>query len=184
MFKLICIDTMRQDDLIKQGINNVPTIVVINQNGSDTRKDIFDGENAFHWVEKFINCRREFIMHQAEENRRIIQLNNKKTEEGNALKVFPTMETAGISDAYAYYHKDLETDVKLDIPQPKAFLPYGKDQDYNIVTFQDSKTKINSSEQRKKEEEIKNLRSNQDKELSKIFEQQQISSVINANFNI
>lgn len=189
LFRPICIDTMKIEDLIRQGINNVPTIMVINQNGTESRKDIYDGANAFNWIEQFINNRREFMMRQAEETRKIIQINNQKLYDDNkALKGYYTMETSGLSDAYAYYSKDISKDV--DIAQPKTFLPYGKDQEYSIVTLNDGgMRKTGDIERVKKEETIKEdnmkkSRQNQDLELKKMMEQQQISAVVNAQFNI
>lgn len=183
LFRPICIDNMKIEDLLKQGINNVPTIMVINQNGTESRKDIFDGVNAFTWIEQFINNRREFMMRQAEETRRLIQLNNKKVcENEKSLKDYNTMESFGLSDAYAYYNKDINRDV--DIAQPKSFLPYGKDQEYQILTLNDNKSKINSTEYKKREEEVIKTRQNQEVELKKVMEQQQIAAVVNSQFNI
>lgn len=189
LFRPICIDTMKIEDLIRQGINNVPTIMVINQNGTESRKDIYDGANAFNWIEQFINNRREFMMRQAEETRKIIQINNQKLYDDNkALKGYYTMETSGLSDAYAYYSKDISKDV--DIAQPKTFLPYGKDQEYSIVTLNDGGTRKTGDIERVKKEEtikednMKKSRQNQDLELKKMMEQQQISAVVNAQFNI
>jgi hypothetical protein len=174
---------MRIEDLLKQGINNVPTIMVINQNGTESRKDIFDGANAFTWIEQFINNRREFMMRQAEETRRLIQLNNKKVcENEKSLKDYNTMESFGLSDAYAYYNVDINRDV--DIAQPKSFLPYGKDQEYPILTLTDDKNKMNGTEYKKREDEVKKIRQNQEVELKKIMEQQQIAAVVNSQFNI
>ena len=183
LFRPICIDNMRIEDLLKQGINNVPTIMVINQNGTESRKDIFDGANAFTWIEQFINNRREFMMRQAEETRRLIQLNNKKVcENEKSLKDYNTMESFGLSDAYAYYNVDINRDV--DIAQPKSFLPYGKDQEYPILTLTDDKNKMNGTEYKKREDEVKKIRQNQEVELKKIMEQQQIAAVVNSQFNI
>jgi hypothetical protein len=180
---------MKIEDLIRQGINNVPTIMVINQNGTESRKDIFDGANAFNWIEQFVSNRREFMMRQAEETRKLIQINNQKLYEDNkALKGYYTMETSGLSDAYAYYSKDISKDV--DIAQPKTFLPYGKDQEYSIVTLNDGGMRKTGDiervkkEETRKEDDMKKSRQNQDLELKKMMEQQQISAVVNAQFNI
>jgi GTPase Era involved in 16S rRNA processing len=57
MFELISIDQMPTNDIIKLGINYVPTVMIRDQTGRNTIR--FEGKKAFEWLDNLIKFREQ-----------------------------------------------------------------------------------------------------------------------------
>jgi hypothetical protein len=185
MFKENCIDTMRTDEIIRLGLNVVPTIIIVSQ--ANQAKGIYEKDKAFKYIEELLANRRSFGTSSAESTRKLIQSNNIKQNIKDGLYEYQKMESEGFSDAYSYFNNDQAKE--LDLSQPKSFLPHGKDKDYGIITIPESKTeiiknKIKKVEQEKMMKSIMSMRNTQDNQLKDIMNREQIECVINSQSNI
>jgi len=176
LFQLICIDELNTIELLKRGIKQIPTLVIIEQNGKNNQKQIFEGENAGKWVENIITNRRMIMMQNIEKNRNAIQLQNNKSQHTDGMTNYYINEMVGISDSYSYWNDDLRKEV--DIPQPKEFIAPSQLDSNRIITFQESNNKITNKEMSNKSMEYDRLRNNDINDLKKMFERQQIEAVI------
>lgn len=177
-----CVDGMNLMDLSnKMGIQEIPTIVVCNKNSNKSNSQIFEGTQAFEWLENIVRNRREMMIKDAEHKRKLIQFNNMKANANNGFMDFSTLETSGISDSYSYWTKDIITRPDIEDAQPKNFLPYMKDEEYKIIPFDDmNKSKISAAEQHQRTKELENLRNAQDKNMASNIEREHLNAVINA----
>jgi len=146
-FNQKCIDNMPHEDLIRSGLNTIPAILIIS---NDTKK-IYEGKAAFEWISNLIKSKTDNM-----------------SATGGICKYDPT-DAQGISDTYAYWTNDVTKDI--NIAQPKNFQPYGKDEQYKIVTPIDN-SKVSMSEQQKKMYSISNERSQQDTQIRDTIKQQ------------
>jgi hypothetical protein len=181
-----CIDNMNVDELTEYNLSTVPTLVVIqrNVNNSVQNKNIFEAEAAFNWVQSIIINRRDNIIKSAENSRKLIQLNNAKNNE-NSFRDHDPLESGGVSDNYAYWTNDVNKDI--DLPQPKSFLPFGKEDDYKIIAFNnpfEKDKKINDYEQLNKTNDIKKIRETQDNAYKKQYGENHLNAVIKTQIGI
>lgn len=119
LFKLQLIDNMNDEQITKLGLQTVPTLLVISENGQQKQQFIYEGNEAFKWVDTFLISRRQNIMKDAESSRRLIQNNNTKDRLTQRLYEYCESEHSGISDAYAYYNEDEKKDI--NVAQSKMF---------------------------------------------------------------
>jgi hypothetical protein len=182
MFKENCIENMKEEEIIKMGLSVVPTIVIISQNTSGKpTKGIYEKDQAFKYIEGIIANRRACSMNQAENSRKLIQMNNIKRNVQDGLYEYQKMEVEGFSDAYSYFNNDQSKE--SDIYQPKSFLPHGKDKAYSIMTIPESKDDIQRNKLTKKDQDkmianLTNVRENQDVQLKDIMGKEQLERVI------
>lgn len=174
MFQLISIDQMPTDDIIKLQMNFTPMVMIREQSGRNTIRH--EGKKAFEWLDNLIRFREQNMAKIAEANRRkILQSNQQvaRTQDQNVLSFFPH-ETQGVSDNFSY-----TSDALQEIAQPKSFMPYGKDGEHKILTFNNEKTKINERDMTNKLKEYETKYNQDTKNLSSIVETQLKQTLIN-----
>lgn len=180
MFELRSVENMSNEQLVSYGINAIPTIVFIN-NG---KKGIYAKDDAFTFVNNMIQSRRQNIMKRTEQHRRLIQTNGMMNNIKEGLFEYNSNESQGISDAYSYWKDDMAQDI--EVAQPKSFLQYGKDEQYNILTLPENpnnKFKLTADMQTKMVGNIKQQRDQQEEQIKQVLEQQQIDKILNYNSN-
>lgn len=174
MFQLISIDQMPTDDIIKLQMNFTPMVMIRDQTGRNTTRH--EGKKAFEWLDNLIRFREQNMAKIAEANRRKILQNNQQVskEQGqNVLSFFP-QETQGVSDNFSYTSEALQ-----EIAQPKSFMPYGKDNEHKILTFNNEKNKINEREMSNKLKDYESKHNQDTKNLTSIVESQLKQTLIN-----
>ena len=174
MFQLLSIDKMPTDDIIKLQMNFTPMVMIRDQTGRNTIRH--EGKKAFEWLDNLIRFREQNMAKIAEANRKKILQNNQQVskEQGqNVLSFFP-QETQGVSDNFSYTSEALQ-----EIAQPKSFMPYGKDNDHKILTFNNEKNKINERDMSNKLKEYESKYNQDTKNLTSIVESQLKQTLIN-----
>ena len=186
MFTQKCVDDMNDVELTKLGLQAVPTLVLINNQNGQQKKGIYEKDNAFKWVEAMIANRRQNMIKYAENTRKLIQVNEMKKRFKDGLFEYCQNESEGLSDSYAYWKDNLEHDI--DNAQPKTFLPFGHDEQYNIMTIPEdknmTKNKLTQGDQEKLIQKELNTRDQQDSHIKTMMEKQQIDSVVNNSSNM
>jgi hypothetical protein len=183
IFNECCIDNMTPDELIKLGLTSVPTIVIVSTNNQTGRhsKGIYENEAAFKYIEDIISNRRKNTILRAENDRKIIQINNMKRNARDGLYEYKKMEAEGISDLYSYWNNDMTKEI--DESQPKSFLPHGKEKEYGIMTIPETKdeiqkNKLKESDLTKMINNIQTMRDGQDAHLKEIMNKEQIDKIM------
>lgn len=182
MFEPKCIDTMSDSEIVKLGLTAVPTIVIVTQQNGKQQKGVYEKIEAFKWVESIVMNRRQHMTQYAENNRRLIHQSEVKKRIKEGLYEYCQGEAQGISDSYSYWKDDVSHDINE--AQPKIFLPYGKDAQYNIMTIPENKNvkndKLKSTEQTSLVSNLENLRKEQDTKIKSVMENEQIQKVLNS----
>ena len=80
-------------------------------------------------------------------------------------------ELTGISDSFSY--------INLDYTSSKSFLPYGHDNDFKILTFNDNQGKISNNEMNSKISEYNNIRSRTDTDIKNIIDNNLKNNLLN-----
>jgi hypothetical protein len=156
IFKCICVDKMPIDNLSKMGIKNVPTIIIKNQNGASS---LYECRNAFMWLENILKYRRNSSIKK-----------NFDIPVASIIDGYKTEELNGISDQYAY--------LQTDIPHPKSFLPYGKDEQYRIITIpSNANDKLDGKDQSDMINKLESLREKQTDDIRNIMEKNQLDII-------
>lgn len=119
IFRYELVDNMIEEQITKLGLQTVPTLLVISDNGQQKQQYIYEGNEAFKWIDNFLIGRRQNLMKEAESSRKLIQNNNAKEKLTQRLYEYCEAEHSGISDAYAYYNNDESKDI--NIAQSKMF---------------------------------------------------------------
>lgn len=143
LFKMKCIDGIQIDKLLKTGIKNVPTLLIKGQNGKTA---LYECINAFIWIDNFIKYNK-----------------NAPSQEENIVSFldgYKVDELEGISDTYAF--------LQSDDPLPKSFQPYGKDNQFKILTLPSNNEKILDKDQNIL---LKKIESERDKQTQQLREQ-------------
>ena len=105
-------------------------------------------------------------MKQTENNRKKIVQANVAVNKDNIGGI--THEDNRMSDNYSFVVNDL-----VDYVQPKTFMPYGNDNNYNIVTFNDDrKDKITERDMKQKINEYSKSREQIDKQINNMIDTQ------------
>lgn len=169
MFTLISIDTMTREQIISTGMKKTPMIALRDKNNITT--GVFEGQSAFEWLNNLIQFRRQNLMKMVESNRKKIINTNQKTTSDNATFVARTDEQNSISDNYSY--------IDLDYVSSKSFMPYGKDTDFKILTFNDSNGKINQNEMNNKISEYDTFRKQTQSTIENNIQNQLKETLIN-----
>lgn len=113
IFQYECVDTLSIEQITQLQINQVPTIILMPNNGAN--QTILEGKQAFEWVKQFIINRRQVTIQNAETTRKLIQKNDMTNKLKNNLYDYCPEEQTGISDSYALCRED------INIPFPKEF---------------------------------------------------------------
>ena len=167
-FKCICIDNINKTSLINSGIKGVPTLIIKGETGGA----MYEREDAFRWVENIIKFKRHnMMMAMVKENRQKIADHNKMMQNSGPLGWKPE-EMSGVSDEYSY--------LKTDCAQPKSFLPYGQDDQYQIVTIVDNGQKISPKEQEEVINKYADIRNQQTQHIKENMEKSQLDTVMNS----
>jgi hypothetical protein len=180
MFTQHCVDNMSSNDIVKLGIRTVPTLLLINTQNGQQQKGIYENEKAFNWVESVVSNRRQQMIKQAENTRKLIQVNEMKKRMKEGLVGYCQSEVEGLSDSYAYWKDDMSKDI--DSAQPKSYLPLGQDEQYSIMTIpidKKSDYKLNKNTQKQLIKDLEKTRDTQDNEIKSMMEKEQIIKVIN-----
>ena len=182
MFQYKCVDNMSELDITKLGLKTVPTIVVISNQNGEQKRGIYEGREAFNWIESVLLNRRQSMLQLVENNRKLIQINEMKKRMKDGLYEYCEGESSGISDGYSYWKDDMAKDIES--AHPKTFLPYGADEKYAIMTIPLDKTAvgytISKGDQEKMTRDLESARRFEDAKLKDIMEKQQIQDVLNA----
>lgn len=148
-FEMVCIDDLiAQKKPLPPFIKTVPALVLPEINS------VFQGREAFEWVEKL--------------RLSTIKMNMLRSQQSLGPAGFVNTEMNGFSDNFAY--------TSTDMPQPKSFLPYGEDDKYGIYTGHEG-TKISENELNKQISQIETNRKDQEKQLTNIIEQNRINAM-------
>jgi hypothetical protein len=149
-------------------------VMIRDQTGRNTTRH--EGKKAFEWLDNLIRFREQNMAKIAEANRRkILQSNQQvsRAQDQNVLSFFP-QETQGVSDNFSY-----TSDALQEIAQPKSFMPYGKDSEHKILTFNNEKTRINERDMTNKLKEYETKYNQDTKNLTTIVETQLKQTLIN-----
>jgi len=150
-FEMVCLeDLIAQNRQLPPNIKTVPALIMPEINS------VLQGKETFEWAEKIrIN---------------MIKMNIAKNIQQTGPNGFTNVEMGGFSDNFAY--------TMTDLPQPKSFLPYGKDDEYAIYTGVEI-NKINNKELDKlvKDSEIK--RKEQEKNLNEMMDNNRKEAIYN-----
>jgi len=75
MFKCSNVDSMSLDEIIKLGLEAVPTILIINVSASgEQKKGVYVQKQACNWVENVINNRRANLIKYTENTKKLIEM--------------------------------------------------------------------------------------------------------------
>lgn len=174
MFQLISIDQMPTDDIIRLQMNFAPMVMIRDQTGRNTTR--YEGKKAFEWLDNLIRFREQNMSKIAEANRKKILQGNQqisRAQDQNVLSFFP-QETQGVSDNFSY-----TSDALQEIAQPKSFMPYGKDSEHKILTFNNERNKLSERDMTNKLKEYEIKHKDDTNNLTSIVESQLKQTLIN-----
>lgn len=170
LFNLVSIDTMSTEQIISLGIKRTPMLVLRNQNNETI--GVHEGSAAFEWLNNLIQFRRQNMAKIVEQNRKkLIQSNNNNQNVPKDNIIGKSDDITGISDNFSY--------IDIDYTPSKSFLPYGQDNDYKILTFNDNQGKINNKDMTSKINEYNNIRSVTDNQIKENITTQLKNNIIN-----
>ncbi len=186
MFTNKCVDDMTEAEIVRSGLNEVPALLIISNQGGSQKRDIYEGKAAFDWVYRLADHRNEIMSQQiamAQRNKRIIEMAANKDKLKNRLYEYSQNESEGTSDGYSFWNDDITKE--LDIAQPKTFLPYKQDAQYSILTVpedpREKHNKLTKKDQEKMLTDLETSRRIQDDQLKNIYEQQQFQTIVQSN---
>jgi hypothetical protein len=142
-FQMVCVEDMiAQKRPLPQGITMVPALILPEMNA------MFQGKETFMWLEKI--------------RTNYVKANMMSAMVNNGPHGFVNTEMGGVSDTFAY--------TTADMAQPKSFLPYGQDDQYNIYTGNEGQ-KLKDKDQKKLIQEVEQKRKQFETELDKNLSQ-------------
>jgi len=187
------IDNMNTEQLAQLKFESVPTLIIIFDNGQNKTQQVFEGEDAFKWVQNFLITRRQSSIKNAEMSRKLIQNSNTKDKLTDGIFEFNQNEHMGISDTYAFCN--VSDDQNKNFRQGKMFNNNFSTNDDNLGAIPIAGKNIN--EYKKKEglsalygndenvkkavSQIENARKAQDEQMNKVVEKNIIGSVIRSD---
>jgi hypothetical protein len=160
MFNLISIDTMTTEQILSLGIKKTPMLVLRDNNNRTI--GINEGQAAFEWLNNLIQFRRQNMAKIVEENRKKLLQSNMAQNINKDIVSGKSDELNGISDNFSY--------INLDYTSSKSFLPYGHDNDFKILTFNDNQGRISNNEMNSKISEYNNIRNKTDTDIKNIID--------------
>ena len=122
-FRALCIETLLKEGKPIPPVTEIPALVIPEFN------KILQGRETFIWLNSI-----------QESMQKVNMSNIDKLKNSDKVHGFNNNEMTGVSDDFVYLH--------TDAPQPKEFMPYGKDSDYTIYTGEIGK-KLNSIQTKK-----------------------------------
>jgi len=150
-FEMVCIDDLiAQNRQLPPNIKTVPALIMPELN------TVLQGKETFEWVEKM--------------RLNMIKMNIAKNMQQAGPNGFTTVEMGGFSDNFAY--------TMTDLPQPKSFLPYGKDDEYAIYTGVEV-SKLGGRDMDKLMKESHNKRKEQEKNISEMYDNTRKDLILN-----
>lgn len=182
------VDNMAIEEINKLGLATVPTILIIyTYSNGETRQGLYEGEQAFHWVQNIVNRRCQNMAKYTEDTRKLIKKTDVKKQIKDGVLDFCDIENSGISDDYAYYSNNIDIDKQLDTAQPKSFLQYGQDNNHRILSIPVNEAdkskpgyKISENDQKKMTSDLEKMRDQQLDKIKELMRGEQIDSIINA----
>ncbi len=150
-FEMVCLeDLVAQNRQLPPNITKVPALILPEMNS------VLQGKETFEWAEKI--------------RMNMIKMNMAKTMQNIGPNGFTTVEMGGFSDNFAY--------TLTDLPQPKSFLPYGKDDEYAIYTGVEV-NKIGDKDMGKLMKDSENKRKELERNVSENFEKSRQDAILN-----
>lgn len=169
MFIPICIDKFTSAQYQQLSIKEVPAIVISAEN---QRPAIHEGPvRCSRWLTNFTLNMRKSLAHQVDQQRKLIQRAHVEARTQNSGPMdYIEAEMDGISDGYAYN--------KLDIGQPKNFVPVGNENAYIIKTPLLNEGKIDTDTLKRQLAELETSRQSDNQQFMKTMEDKQIRAVV------
>jgi len=150
-FEMICIeDLIQQNKQLPPNIKTVPALVL------PELSSILQGKETFEWAEKMRIS--------------MIKMNISKNSQQQGPHGFANNEMSGNSDNFAY--------TQADVAQPKSFLPYGKDAEYEIFTGKEAGKLMKEDISKLIRDNEKN-RKEQDNKISELYENTRRDAIAN-----
>ena len=150
-FEMVCIDDLiAQNRQLPPNIKTVPALIMPELNA------VLQGKETFEWVEKM--------------RMNMIKMNIAKNMQQVGPNGFTNVEMGGFSDNFAY--------TMTDLPQPKSFLPYGKDDEYGIYTGVEV-GKLGNRDMDKLIKDSQGKRKEQEKNISEAYENTKRDAILN-----
>jgi len=169
MFNLISIDTMTTEQILSLGIKKTPMLVLRDNNNRTI--GINEGQSAFEWLNNLIQFRRQNMAKIVEENRKKLLQSNMVQNINKDIVSGKSDELNGISDNFSY--------INLDYTSSKSFLPYGHDNEFKILTFNDNQSRISNNEMNSKISEYNNIRNKTDTDIKNIIDTNLKNNLLN-----
>lgn len=169
MFNLISIDTMTTEQILSLGIKKTPMLVLRDNNNRTI--GINEGQSAFEWLNNLIQFRRQNMAKIVEENRKKLLQSNMVQNINKDIVSGKSDELNGISDNFSY--------INLDYTSSKSFLPYGHDNEFKILTFNDNQGRISNNEMNSKISEYNNIRNKTDTDIKNIIDTNLKNNLLN-----
>ena len=164
-FEKMNIDNFSLEQLLEFGLKSVPAILIISNN----KKELYEGRNAFKWIEHFIQNRRNNMAMMVNSNRQKILQKNMMIN--NSITDFSKAEMSGMSDDYAY--------LNTDIAQAKNYVNCNIDTQ-PIITFNE-KNKLNQAEMQNAMNDVEKYRKQQNQVLKDDMRNGQIEAICEHN---
>ena len=173
MFNLVSIDPMTDEQIISLGIKKTPMLVLRNQNNETI--GVHEGAAAFDWLNNLIQFRRQNMAKMVEQNRKKLIQSNMAQNVNKEFVNGKSDEITGISDNYSY--------IDIDYTPSKSFMPYGHDDNFKILTFNDNQGKINDKDMNLKINEYTTSRTNTETDIKNNITNQLKTNLLNNMHN-
>lgn len=163
-FEKMNIDNFTLDQLLQFGMKEVPAILTV---GNNNKRELAEGANAFKWLEKIIQNRRNNISMMADSNRQKILERNRDINGNDSVTNFSQNEMTGNSDAYAY--------LLTDIAQSKSYV--GCNQNNQVIITMEEGSKVNEKETEAAMRKEEQNRKQQTESIKEHMKQGQIEAI-------
>lgn len=125
LFQVIPPDKMDEQNLIKWNVSRVPALIIIKRfPDGRTTEQVYEGQDAFTWTEKFIEVRRMAKVPDSQSVQKLIQFENIKSRK-DGINGYSSSEMEGLSDSYTYCNPELSA-------TPKSFVQYDGDVGFKV----------------------------------------------------
>lgn len=124
IFEPKLIDKMKPEQIMQLQIENIPALLVIND--QTKTQQFFEGNDAFKWIDNLLIGRRQSVIKNAENQRKLIQTSNIKENLKEGFVDYCPNEQGGLGEGYAYYHEDENIDRERTITQIEKLKKFGE----------------------------------------------------------
>jgi hypothetical protein len=171
MFIPVCLDNFSSKDISRLSLREIPAIVISTPN---TPPSVYQGpQQCSQWLTNFTINRRKNLIAQVEAKRRLIQKTHAiERAQGDSVIEFTDTEMEGVSDNYSYNHTDL--------CQPKNYVMIGQESNA-IITPNIQQSKIDVNTLKNQLSMLESSRTDDNQNIMKIMEQNQIKAILNYN---